>query len=181
MKSLRGVILAMLAVVSVGASAQTFQPRTDTFTFNAQSAITSWDGSDPANPPYPYAMGAVGLTSQFGGGYGSAVDIPFELGYLNNGYLNPCDPITFSGKTWTVGDGTHSGDSFYVTGATTCPYFTGEYGSSGNSSNILDGFSVKATYVRTFVRVCGRYSCKLSPRDTLSGGTGVAEQVVIGQ
>ena len=143
------------------------------------SAITSWDGSDPANPPYPYAMGAVCLTTQCGGGYGSGIEIPFQLGYLNNGYLNPCNPITLSAKTWVIGDGTHNGDTFIVTGSALCPYFTGEYGTSGNSYNILDGFSVTVQYVRTFYKSCGRTGCHTFPRDTLQGGTGVAQQTEI--
>jgi hypothetical protein len=170
-------LLFLLLVTSV--LAQTFSPRTDTFAFNNQSAITSWNGSDPSNPPYPYGMGAVCLTTQCGGGYGSGIEIPFELGYLNNGFLSPCDPITFSPKTWVIGDGTHSGDAFIVTGSTLCPYFTGEYGSSGNSGNILDGFSVTVKYVRQFQRFCGRTGCHNLPVDTLQSGTGVAQQTEI--
>jgi hypothetical protein len=170
------IAVLLLSGISI---AQTFSPRADSFVFNAQSAITSWDGSDPANPPYPYAMGVVCLTTQCGGGYGSGIEIPFELGYLNNGFLNPCNAITFSPKTWIIGDGTHNGDTFVVTGSTLCPYFTGEYGTSGNSYNILDGFNITATYVRQFFKSCSRYGCRLVPRDTLSGGIGVAQQTEI--
>ena len=169
----------LFLLMSTAMFAQTFSPRTDTFVFNNQSAITSWDGSDPANPPYPYGMGAVCLTSICGGGYGSGIEIPFQLGYLNNGFLSPCNALTFSGKTWVIGDGTHNGDTYVITGSTLCPYFTGEYGTSGNSYNILDGFSVSVKYVRNFQRLCGRTGCHLFPVDMLQSGTGVAQQTEI--
>src|SRR5215472_12021457 len=93
----------------------------DTFVFDRNSQITSWDGSDPSAPPYPGDMGAVSLRTSFGGSYGSAIDAPFQLGYLNNGFLAPCDPLTLGPKVWTIGDGTNIGDTFTQYGATTCP------------------------------------------------------------
>src|ERR1700758_1822376 len=131
------ITLAVLAVACCLPSyAQTFSARTDTFVFDKTSAITSWNGS----APYPYHMGAVILT----GPNGPGIIIPFELGYLNNGYLVPCDPIAWSAKTWVIGTGANNGDTYVVSGSTTCPYFTGEYGTSGNSADVLDGFSVTA-------------------------------------
>jgi len=140
----------------------------DTFTFDKTTAIISWDGSDPANPPYPYQMGGVILNNV---GI-SGIDVPFQLGYLNNGFLEPCNPAAWGVKTWTIGDGTNAGDTYTVSASTTCPYFTGEYGNYENSNNRLDGFSITATYVRTFKRTCGRYRCVTFPVDTLQGGTG---------
>ena len=170
MKIVIAVLAVLLSFVTV-AKAQTVA-LSNTFVFNNTSQITSWDGSDPANPPYPSEMGAVSLNSSFGGGYGSAIDVPFQLGYLNNGYLSPCNPIAFGPKTWTVGNGTHTGDTFTVSGSTTCPYFTGEYGTYENSNNRLDGFSVTATYVRTAHTACRFGRCTAYYTDTLQGGTG---------
>ena len=152
--------------------AQTFYPRTDTFAFDKTNAITSWNGSDPANPPYPYEMGSVSLGNQ------SGIAIPFQLGYLNNGDLEPCDPITWGAKTWIIGNGTHSGDTYTLPGSAACPYFTGEYGTSGNSSKTHDSFSVTVTYVRTLRRVCYRGGCTTQVTDTEQGGMGTAEQTV---
>lgn len=151
----------------------------ETFAFNGNSQITSWNGSDPANPPYPDEMGAVSLNSSFGGGYGSAIDVPFQLGFLNNGYLSPCNPIAFGPKTWTVGNGTHSGDVYTVSGSTTCPYFTGEYGNYDNSNNRLDGFSVTATYVHNGHTSCRYGRCVTYYIDVLKGGTGVVTDSTI--
>jgi hypothetical protein len=153
--------------------------RSNTFVFNANSAIISWDGSDPASPPYPYNMGAVSLQHSFGGGYGSAILVPFQLGYLNDGDLSPCDTIQWDAKVWTSGDGTHDGDTYTQAGKTSCPYFTGEYGTYNDSNNKLDGFSVVASYVHTKYTTCGRYSCKTSFKDVLEGGTGTITETAI--
>jgi hypothetical protein len=171
-------ILAVLLFVTNQAKAQTVS-LSNTFVFNANSQITSWDGSDPANPPYPYEMGAVSLNSSFGSGYGSAIDVPFQLGYLNNGYLSPCNPIAFGQKVWTIGNGTHTGDTFTVSGSTTCPYFTGEWGTYENSNNRLDGFSVTATYVRTSHTACRYGRCTTYYTDTLQGGSGTVTDSTI--
>jgi hypothetical protein len=171
MKTLSHYAVLFLAL-SVSMFAQTFQPRSDTFVFDSRGLINSWDGSDPANPPYPYAMGSINLTTP-------GIVVPWELGYLNNGYLVPCDPIVYGPITWVIGDGTHSGDTYTKPGATTCPYFTGEYGSSGNSWNILDGFSVTVTYVRQFVRSCYRGRCHNYVNDVLQGGNGTLSQTEI--
>jgi hypothetical protein len=175
MKKYKVLLFSILALLtlSVPLCAQnlTFYPRTDTFVFDKAGEITSWDGSDSANPPYPYSMGSVNLSSPFPG-----IDIPFQLGYLNNGFLQPCDPIAWEAKVWVIGDGTHKGDTYTLSGSTACPYFTGEYGASGNSYNIADSFSVVATYVRNFIKTCGHGHCIVLPKDTLSGGTGVAQQ-----
>jgi hypothetical protein len=165
--------LLLLVASAFASSAQTFSPRTDTFTFDNTSSIVSWDGSDPNNPPYPYEMGFVDLGNQPG------IGIPWQLGYLNNGYLVPCNPLVWGSDTWVVGDGTHNGDTYTRPASTSCPYFTGEYGTSGNSSNILDSFSVVVKYVRTIRRVCSRGGCHNNITDTLVGGTGEAVQSYI--
>jgi hypothetical protein len=157
--------------------------RSDTFTFGAYQCLSctslapilTWDGSDPANPPYPDGMGYVSISAA---GI-SGIDVPYflgrnddGLGYLNNGYLEPCNPAAWGTPTWTIGDGTNNGDTYTVTAATSCPYFTGEYGTFENSNNRLDSFNVTATYTRKFVRTCSRYICRTHPVDTLQGGSG---------
>jgi hypothetical protein len=176
---MRNLLFVALMLFAVSAKAQTVV-LSDTFTFNSASQITSWNGSDPLNPPYPGEMGAVSLNTSFGGGYGSAIDVPFQVGdFLNNGYLSPCNPIAFGPKTWTIGNGTHSGDTFNVSGGTTCPYFTGEYGTYDNSNNRLDGFSVTASYVRTVHTACRYGRCTTYYTDTLEGGTGTVTDSTI--
>ena len=135
-RALLAAAVLMLSFVTASAKAQTVV-LSGAFVFNSNSQITSWNGSDPATPPYPNEMGAVSLYSSFGGGYGSAIDVPSQLGFLNNGYLSPCNPISFGPKTWTSGSGTQSGDKYTVSGSTTCPYFTGEYGNYDNSDQLL--------------------------------------------
>src|SRR5580700_234601 len=145
MKISRLLAAALAAAVWIPVVQAQAVPSSDTFTFNGStpcSAITSWNGDPTA---YSEDRGTICLTQGgTGGGYGSAIEVPFQLGFLNNGYLSPCDPITFGPKVWTKGDGTHDGDTFTLSGSTTCPYFTGEYG--GTSDNLLDGFSVVADY-----------------------------------
>lgn len=178
MRKLILAVIVMLSLFAVQVRAQTVV-LSDTFAFDNNSQITSWNGSDPANPLYPGEMGAVSLTSSFGGGYGSAIDVPWQFGFLNNGYLSPCNPIVFGPKTWTAGNGTHSGDVYNVSGSTTCPYFTGEYGNDYNSENRLDGFSVTATYVHTVHTSCSRGRCVNYFIDTLQGGTGTVTDSTI--
>lgn len=172
------VAVAVIVLVAVSAKAQTVA-FSDTFTFNNLSQIISWNGSDPANPPYPYEMGAVSLNSSFGGGYGSAIDVPFQLGFLNNGILNGCDPIAWGQKTFTTGDGTHTGDVFVVAGSTTCPYYTGEWGTYENSNNRLDGFSVIAQYMVVQHTYCRYARCTTISTNVLQGGTGIVTDTII--
>jgi hypothetical protein len=154
----------------------------DTFEFDGTTAIIAYDGATPANPPngaqaqFPYHMGGVVLNSV----NISGITVPFDLnnsrgyGYLNNGDLRPCDTVTWGPQTWTVGNGTNVGDTYTVSASTTCPYFTGEYGTYENSNNRLDGFSVTATYMLTsFAKICPRgRPCYLKPVYTLQGGIG---------
>lgn len=171
---------------AIGASAQTVT-KSDTFTFTTGAvisryalppscgAITEWDGVTNA---YPEEMGGVCLSIP--GGYGASIDVPFQLGYLNDGYLSPCDPISnWSAKTFTLGDGTHNGDVFTVTGSTTCPYFTGEYGTDYNSNNRLEGFSVTASYTVFKYASCYRGRCSTMTEYFLTGGTGMVTDSTI--
>jgi hypothetical protein len=173
MKPFLAVLL--LSFACVAQTSGLYPPQSTTFTFDQTTAITSYNGSDPANPPYPDDMGSVNLSNPNPG-----IDVPWQLSYLNNGYLQPCDPLQWGAKVWILGDGTHAGDKYTLSAVTSCPYFTGEYGSYGDSTNILDGFSVTATYVRSFVRSCGRYNiCHTFPVDKLQGGTGEVTQTLI--
>jgi hypothetical protein len=177
MKARTGILTLGLLLFCLPVKAQL----SDTFVFDKNQAITSWDGSDPANPPYPYAMGSVSLQTSFGGSYGSAIDVPFELGYLNNGFLAPCDPLVWQPKVWTTGDGTHDGDTFSQSGSTTCPYFTGEWGTYQNSNNRLDGFSVIADYRHTNFPYYYHGRKYNNFRDILEGGTGTVTDTIINQ
>lgn len=178
--------LLFVFAFAIGASAQTVV-QSDTFTFATGAvisryalppscgAITAWDGVANA---YPEEMGGVCLSIP--GGYGASVDVPWELGYLNNGYLDPCDPISNWGpKVFTHGNGTHSGDTFTVTGSTTCPDFTGEYGPDFNSDNRLEGFSVVASYTVFKYTACNFGRCGTTTEYFLTGGTGTVTDSTI--
>ena len=182
-RALAIAVLGLAFVCTSRAQDRTNGGFSDTFAFDKNRQITSWDGSDPSNPPYPYDMGGVSLMTDFSHGYGSAISAPFQLGYLNNGDLSPCDPLTLGPKMWTIGDGTNIGDTFTQHGTTTCPYFTGEWGTYNNSNNRLDGFSVDATY--TIVqgpRTCPRYHpCYYPHLTVLVGGTGTITDTIINQ
>jgi len=176
MKISRLLAAALAAAVWIPV-VQAQQPSAN-FTFNGTtpcSGITSWNGVSNA---YPGDMGTICLTQGgTGGGYGSAIIVPFQLGFLNNGFLSPCDPLQFGPKVWTHGDGTHDGDTFTLSGSTTCPYFTGEYG--GTSDNLLDVFSVVADYTHvahSYYYHGRKYTYFV---DTLEGGTGTVEETVL--
>ena len=168
-------VLTFLVLLALPAFSQTFKTQSNNFTFDKNQSIVTWDGSDLNNPPYPDEMGSVSFT-----GNQQGIVVPFQLNYLNNGYLVPCNPLSFGQITWTKGNGTHSGDTYIKPGTTTCPYFTGEYGTYEDSNNTYDGFSVVAQYVRTFVLTHPRFHPPvLVPVDTLQGGTGVITQTVV--
>ena len=185
MKKLVGLVAVLGLLLGATARAQDRSQGgfSDTFTFDKNGNIISWNGSDPNTPPYPYEMGAVSLNTPFGGGYGSAIDVPFQLGYLNNGILNPCNPLTRGPQVWTNGNGSNVGDTFTQHGTTTCPYFTGEWGTYNNSTNRLDGFSVDANYiVAQGPRTCPRFRpCYYPHIIVLTGGTGTITDTIINQ
>jgi hypothetical protein len=171
--------LIVLGATSAKTSAQAIN-FSNNFAFDAKGAITSWDGVPNAYPD----MGAVSLYTSFGSGFGSAIDVPFELGYLNNGFLAPCDPLMWGTKTWTIGDGTHNGDVYTIHGVTTCPYFTGEWGDYQNSNHRLDGFSVDANFVTELVCKKDRFRrcvkpLVLIPIYMLTGGAGTVTDSAI--
>jgi hypothetical protein len=98
-----------------------------------------------------------------------------KLGFLNSGDLGDCLKITNWGpRVFTSGDGKHAGDTFTVSGSTTCPYYTGEYG--GASNNLLDGFSVVASYVVKQNKSCGNGHCIYYFTYPLTGGTGTVQE-----
>lgn len=167
----------VVAVILLAASAfaqQNFQNQTTNFTFDKTSAITSYNGSDPANPPYPGDMGAINLDNQNPG-----ISVPWQLGYLNNGYLQPCNSFQWTPKKWIIGDGTHNGDEYQVSMSTACPYFTGEYGTYEDSNNTYDSFSAVATYTTKLVLSCSRYrGCHYFPQYSLLSGQGTIVQIV---
>jgi len=193
----RIALTLVLALAPLGARAQNYPVLiSDTFTFDGTTAIVAYDGATPANPPngaqaqFPYHMGDVVLINA--NPYPSSgppnyvgisgIDVPFDLndsrgyGYLNNGQLRPCNSVDWGAKNWTIGDDTtrNLGDTYTVSASTTCPYFTGEYGTYENSNNRLVGFSVTATFTLTsFTKHCPRgRPCYFTPNFTLQGGTG---------
>jgi hypothetical protein len=168
------LLFVALTLSAVSAKAQTIV-LSDNFTFNGTtpcSSITSWNGSSTI---YPEDMGSICLNQgDLYGGYGSFLDVPSELGFLNNGYLAGCDPLAWGQKTFTLGDGTHNGDGFTVAGSTACPYYTGEYG--GSTSNLSVGFSVVASYTVMQHRSCYRGRCITYFTNVLEGGTGTVTE-----
>lgn len=168
---LMGFVLAVTMFFTVNSSAQTVV-KSDTFTFDANGAIIAYDGVVNG---YPEEMGSVSFVAPGG----SAIDVPWQLGYLNNGYLSPCDPLVWGPKTYSKGDGTHAGDTYMTFGSTTCPYFTGEYGTYENSNNRLEGFSVQADYIMVQHRSCGRRGCIYYLLPALTGGTGTVTDSLI--
>jgi hypothetical protein len=172
----RFIIIAVAMLLYACTSRAQANPPVNNFTFDGSSAIVSWNGSDPANPPYPGDMGAVSLTSAFGSP-GSGIEVPFQLGYLNNGFLVPCNAITWGPKVYTTGDGTNIGDKYTISGSTDCPYFTGEYGDYQNSKNRHDSWSVVAVYKVTNKQISCRYGrCTTRYTITLQGGTGTVTE-----
>jgi hypothetical protein len=170
-------LFALIVPSAPSANAQTVVLY-DNFTFNGTtpcSSITSWNGDTDA---YPEDMGGICLNQGDSyGGYGSFLDVPFQLGFLNNGYLAGCNPLAWSPKRFTIGNGTHNGDAFTVAGSTTCPYYTGEYG--GASDNLLVGFNVVASYTVLQHRSCYRGRCITYFTNVLQGGTGTVEETRI--
>jgi hypothetical protein len=167
--------LFVLGLSATAVSAQ-WAPTSATFVFAAPvdksncETITAWNDSTDET-------GTICLNQADSfGGYGSYINIPYQLGFLNGGDLAGCDPIVWGAKNYTTGDGTHAGDTFTVHGSTTCPYYTDEYGAS--VSHFLDGFSVDVNYL--VVRrppVCYGRRCFRLLTSVVTGGSGEATQV----
>lgn len=153
-------ICVLLLLASLSATAVSAQ--TATFTWNGDATngvnLATIDGQ-PTNPATGYG-GGIQLTN----GYMlSLLDLPESLGFPNNGYLDCETVITWGSKVWVIGDGTHAGDSYTITGTTSCPQWNG-------TTNI------NVTEYRRMVahRYC-RYSvCKTSLIDTMENGFGTA-------
>jgi hypothetical protein len=165
-------VLATLALfvmgITVSTKAQTIT-RSATFTFGSPapcSNITSWNGVANA---YPDMGGICPYQGDTYGGYGSFLDVPFQLGFLNNGYLAGCNPLTWGQKTFTNGDGTHAGDTFTQPAVTNCPYYTGEYG----DPSLSVGWSIVGSFAVVSHTYCGRYGCHTFLSTVLKSGTGV--------
>ena len=114
-------VIAFLFATTV--HGQNAPPPPATFTFGpttACSAIVLNDDQNLTGTICPYQ-------GDPSGGYGSFIDVPYQLGFLNNGYLAGCDPMVWGQKTFaqrpdgTTGDGTQAGDTFTQPAATTCP------------------------------------------------------------
>lgn len=174
MKKLSAVF-AVLALLVVGACTLRAQSVTKsaTFTFGSPApcaAITVWNGVPAA---YPEDMGTICPNQgDPSGGYGSFLSVPFQLGFLNNGYLAGCNPLTWGQKTFTTGDGTHAGDAFTQPAITSCPYYTGEYGNPGLSV----GWSIVANFTVVKRTYCGRYGCHSFLSNVMTGGTGAVQE-----
>jgi hypothetical protein len=186
MKTNRLLMAALAAAVwfPIVTEAQTPPPANFTFagipilpngTIPPCSSITSWNGDPNA---YPNDMGAICLHQGDPlGGYGSYLDAPFQLGFLNNGYLAGCNPLSWQPEVFTIGDGTHAGDAFTVAGSTTCPYYVCEYGCA--TSDDLVGWNVVASYTVVQRKSCTRFRCTFYLTSVLTGGTGTVDETAL--
>ncbi len=177
--------LVVFFVFVATVNAQNAPPPPATFTFGPTttcSPILSWNGVENA---YPEDMGAIcPYQGNPTGGYGSFLEVPWQLGFLDNGLLQGCDPMVWGQKTFaqrpdgTVGDGTRAGDAFTQPAATTCPYYVGEYGGA-IPDNFLPQFSIVANFTVVKITTCGRYRCQSHLQSNLTDGTGVVEETVV--
>ena len=172
--------LVVFFVFVATVNAQNAPPPPATFTFGpttACSAIVLNDDPNLTGTICPYQ-------GDPSGGYGSFIDVPYQLGFLNNGYLAGCDPMVWGQKTFaqrpdgTIGDGTQAGDTFRQPASTTCPYYTGEYGGA-IPDNFLPQFSIVGNFTVEKIISCGRYGCRSHLKTSLTGGTGVVEETVV--
>jgi hypothetical protein len=139
------------------------QTRSDSFAYGAVnsqgncSEITAWDAVPNA---YPSDMGSV-CFNYYPNAY-SGMDIPFQLSYPNNGFLLDNTPFTFAPIVWTIGDGTHGGD-------------TGTQAGIANYSGYGAGVTVNVncTIVVHLQKRCPRYRhCYYAPVQSNTGGNG---------
>ena len=154
-------LTALLFGICTGTLTQA-QTKSDTFTFGSAgvigttqssncSPITAWD--DVVNA-YPQDMGEV-CFNFYPDGF-SGMDIPFQLGYPNNGFLLDQTPFTWGPMVST------SSNTYTQTG-------TADY--TGYGAGVV--VTVTIDVVVTQVRSCGHGICHYFPVHTLTGGTGV--------
>jgi hypothetical protein len=180
-KAMFAALLFALALVPKAHAQVTYPVPSAAFTFGPGAiceSITSWNGDSNA---FPNEMGGICLhqVDPLTGLAGSYIDVPFQLGFLNNGYLAGCNVISWQTKVFTLGDGTHAGDTYTTAGSTSCPYYTGEYGTYQDSNQRLDGFNVVADYTMKQFRTCGRYGCHNYLQPVLTGGTGEVVETLV--
>jgi len=137
------------------------QTKSDTFTFGSAgvigttqssncSSITAWDNVVDA---YPQDMG-VACFNFYPNPY-SGMEIPWQLGYPNNGFLLDQTPFTWAPMVWT------SSTTYTQTG-------TAAY--TGYGAGVV--VTVNTNVVVTYRKYCWR-GCHYFPVYTLTGGTGV--------
>jgi hypothetical protein len=158
-------VLFALAPLLVGICTGTLtqaQTKSDTFTFGSAgvigtitssncSPITAWDNVVDA---YPQDMGEV-CFNFYPNPY-SGMDIPFQLGYPNNGFLLDNTPFTWGPQVST------SSNTYTQTG-------TAAY--TGYGAGVV--VNVTTNVVITYQKFCGHGICHYFPVYTLTGGTGV--------
>lgn len=176
-KLMFGFILTLAALCASPAKAQTLTKSfSQDFTFGP-SYSTQYSSGSPTCSPITSITGWSGT----GGGevcygsdyYGANIDVPFQLGFLNNGYLDPCSQMHFGAPVWLKGNATTVGSIYYINGSTTCPYFTGEYGTDFNSNDRLDGFTVMIEHsIASSYKTCRLGRCVTHYVDIVTGGTG---------
>lgn len=158
---------ALLFSLTPSGKAQTMSA---TFTFggnsNGQGCVdnTSWNGDSTT---YAQDMGAICFNQadpDSGPTNASYLDVPWQLGFPNNGFLDSCNGLSWGPKRYTTGDGTHTGDSYTESASTTCPY--------QSTPTQTVGFSFTATYSIVKHQSCRYGRCFTWYVSTLLGGSG---------
>ena len=157
----RFALTALLFGICTGTLTQA-QTKSNTFTFGSAgvigttqssncSPITAWDNVVDA---YPQDMGEV-CFNFYPNPY-SGMDIPWQLGYPNNGFLLDQTPFTWGPVVWT------SSNTYTQTG-------TAAY--TGYGAGVV--VNVNTNVVVTYQKYCAHGVCHYFPVHTLTGGTGV--------
>lgn len=121
---------------------------------NNCSAITAWNGITDA---YPQDMGTVCFN--FYPNPLSGMDIPWQLGFPNNGLLPNETPFTWGAQLFNSGNATTNGSTFSQYGTA----FYSDYGVT---------VSVTANFLVHVSKSCNRGVCRTYVTNTLTGGTG---------
>ena len=118
--------------------------------------ITSWTPSGPFLPD----SGEICL-ALYPAVY-TSIEIPFQLGFPNNGYLQGCEPTVWGPLVW------QNGGSQNVAGSTAIQTFV--------ASGCYDGGNTTVTatvkYVVVSFRSCGRTGCRTFYGNQVTGGSG---------